>query len=140
MHEKLIPILHARRSSDRSFGFVMAIFFLIVALTPVFVRPGGELTTWALALAGLFFMLALFNARALKQLNWLWAQFGTALSFITSPIAIGLLFYLGIAPFGFIFRILGKDPLRLRLEPTIASYWILRESPTPSSASMKNQF
>jgi hypothetical protein len=41
---------------------------------------------------------------------------------------------------GFVLRILGKDPLRLKRDAEAASYWISREPPGPPPGSMTNQF
>jgi hypothetical protein len=43
-------------------------------------------------------------------------------------------------PTGLVRRALGNDLLRLRRDPSVPSYWILRVPPGPSPASMKNQF
>jgi hypothetical protein len=43
-------------------------------------------------------------------------------------------------PTGIILRLLGKDPLRLRMDPTAESYWIKRDPPGPASESLNNQF
>jgi hypothetical protein len=50
------------------------------------------------------------------------------------------MFFLVFVPAGFISRLLGKDPLRLKLEPNAESYWILRDPPGPAPDSMRNQF
>ena len=37
-------------------------------------------------------------------------------------------------------KILGKDLLRLRIDPSAESYWIKREPPGPVADSLNNQF
>ena len=51
-------------------------------------------------------------------------------------IVIGAMYYLVFTPIGLLFRLMGKDSLRLRFDPNAGSYWIPREPP----GSMKNQF
>jgi hypothetical protein len=51
-----------------------------------------------------------------------------------------LLFYLVVTPTGFLFRLLGKDPLRLALDAGVGSYWIERRPPGPLPETMSNQF
>lgn len=128
------------QSSDRSFGLVFAAFFLAVALFPIFSQPHGDVLTWALIVAASFFFLALFLTRVLSPLNWIWTQLSNLLSKVTSPIAIGLLFYIGIVPISITFRALGKDPLKLKFDPHTSSYWITRNPVGPLNESMKNQF
>ena len=67
-------------------------------------------------------------------------KFGLLLAAIISPVMLGLVFYLCITPIGFLMRLFGKDPLRLRLEPEADTYWIRREPPGPPPESLKNQF
>jgi hypothetical protein len=51
-----------------------------------------------------------------------------------------MLFYATVTPVGLLMRAVGKDPLRLRRNAAVASYWIPREPPGPAPDSMKNQF
>ena len=53
---------------------------------------------------------------------------------------LGLLFFATVTPMGLAMRALGKDPLRLRFEPELKSYWIERQPPGPAPETMKNQF
>lgn len=125
-------------SSDRAFGLVMAAFFGIVAVWPLF--HGSAFRTWALIPSVAFLVLALIKPRILTELNHLWMRFGLVLNKVVSPAALGIVFYLTIFPLGILLRILGKDPLRLKYDPSAASYWILRKPPGPEPKSMDRQF
>jgi hypothetical protein len=50
------------------------------------------------------------------------------------------MFFVVITPMGLVMRAMGKDFLRLRLDPAARSYWIPREPPGPAPESLKNQF
>ena len=69
----------------------------------------------------------------LRPLNRLWLRFGLLLAAVVSPIVLALLFYLTIAPIGFMMRLAGKDPMRSRRDPNATSYWIRREPPGPAT-------
>lgn len=125
-------------SSDRSFGFVFTVFFAIVALLPLL--HGASARLWSLALAALFFILAIFIPASLAPLNRQWAKLGALLHRVVSPIALGILFFLVVTPIALIMRLMGKDPLRTRLDQSAKSYWIDRTPPGPDPESMKNQF
>ncbi len=125
-------------SSDRSFGVVFSIFFLLVAIWPIFHhRP---LRWWALPLSLLFLLLAIAAPALLHPLNLVWTRLGLLLARITNPIVTAVLFFLVFTPAAFLLRLLGKDPLHLRYDPAAASYWILRDPPGPDPESMRNQF
>ena len=125
-------------STERSFGLVMAVFFLIVALWPLITdRP---IRWWAMAASAGFALLALLWPGVLTPLNKLWARVGILLHHVVSPVVLGLLFYVTVTPIAVLMRLVGKDPLRLRRDSKAASYWIERTPPGPTPDSMKNQF
>ena len=95
---------------------------------------------WLLAAAAMFAIAALAAPAVLHPLNVAWHRIGLVLHKISSPIIMGLLFFLVITPIGLLMRALGKDMLRLRVDLEAQSYWIRRDPPGPSGASMKEQF
>jgi hypothetical protein len=125
-------------SSDRSFGLVFAAFFALVGLLPLIL--GRAPRTWAFGLSGIFLLVALLFPSVLAPLNRLWIKFGLLLHRIVSPIALGIMFFLVITPMGWLMRALGKDLLRLRLDPDASSYWIERNPPGPAPETFKDQF
>ena len=125
-------------SSDRSFGFVFAAVFLIIALYPLLHASGIRI--WAVVISGLFLLLAALVPQILAPANRLWTKFGMLLHHIVSPVALGVLFFLVVTPTGLLMRLFGKDPLRLRFDPAADSYWIKRDPPGPAADSLNNQF
>lgn len=125
-------------SSDRSFGLVFTVFFLVVALLPLL--HGHGVRPWAVGLAGVFFTLALVMPKLLSPLNRLWMRFGMLLHRMVSPLALGILFYGVIMPIGLLMRLFGKDLLRLRLDRSASSYWIQRAPSEPAPESLKLPF
>ena len=137
-HEELTRKHAVRGSSDRAFGIVFSVFFALAGLAPLWkhrpVRP------WALVLAGLFLAVAMVRPTFLHPLNQGWIKLGLLLGRIVNPIVMGLLFFVVVVPTALIFRMLGKDSLRLSLDATAGSYWIERRPPGPSPQTMANQF
>jgi hypothetical protein len=137
-HEDLSREQYVEGSSDRSFGLVIAGVFLLIALGPL--RHGHTPRWWALALSGVFTLIALAKPELLSTVNRLWTKLGVVLGKVVSPIALGILFYGVLTPVALIIRLLGRDPLRLRLDPGAESYWMPRKPPGPPPDSMTNQF
>ena len=135
-HERYTDRTVVKSGSERSFGFVFAAVFCIVALFPLL--DDGVVRLWALAVAAIFSLAAFFFTAALKPLNRIWFKFGMLLHKIVNPIIMGLMFYLTIMPIGLIMRLSGKDILNLHIDKTASTYWITRES--PERDSLKNQF
>jgi hypothetical protein len=140
MHEDFTRKETVQGSSDRSFGYVMAAFFALVALFPLLHGPLSSIRWWALVVAAAFLALALLWTAPLRPLNRAWLKLGLLLSKIVSPIVMMLLFYATVTPVGVLMRWTGQDPLRLRRNAAAASYWIPREPPGPAPDSMKQQF
>lgn len=127
-----------RGSSDRSFGLVFAAFFLVVAFLPLL--KGHAARWWAAPAAVLFLTAALAWPSILRPLNVLWGRLGLLLQKIVSPIILAALFYGMFTPMALMYRLFGKDGLRLGFEPGARSYWISRTPPGPAPESMANQF
>jgi hypothetical protein len=138
LHEDLDRKQEGHGSSDRSFGIVISIFFALVALSPL--RSHHPVRLWALALGGLFLAVALLQPVRLHPLNRIWTKLGLLMGRVVSPVITALLFYLVVTPTGLLFRLLGKDPLRLASDAGVGSYWIERRPPGPPPETMSNQF
>ena len=120
--------------SNKSFGIVFCIFFLIVSLYPLINDQGIRI--WSLILSSIFFILGIQNSRLLTPLNILWFKFGMLLGRFISPIVMGLVFFLVVTPTGIIMRLFKKDLLKLKKNNS-NTYWINRPD---SKSDMKNQF
>jgi hypothetical protein len=138
LHEDLTRKTGAEASSDRGFGVVFTVFFLVVALWPL--RHGGPVRLWALAASAVMLALALLRPSVLRVPNRWWMKLAELLARITNPLVTGILFYAAFTPMGLIVRWMGKDPLRLRYDRSATTYWIERTPPGPPAASMSNQF
>lgn len=127
-----------KQSSDRFFGLTFFVVFLIIALWPLLKHGPIRLPLLGIALG--FLAVSLIAPALLGPANRLWLKFGALLHSITSPIILGIMFYLVILPIGLIMRLLGKDLLRLKFDRASSSYWIRREPPGPEKTSLNRQF
>jgi hypothetical protein len=137
-HEDLNRDQQVEGSSDRSFGVVFAIVFLLIAAWPLL--QGAAPRWWALGGSAAFALVAVLRPRLLAGLNRWWIKLGIFLGKVVSPVALGILFYGVLVPTGVAMRIAGKDPLRLKRDAAAATYWIRRTPPGPPPDSMTNQF
>jgi hypothetical protein len=137
-HEVVERRGEGKGGSDRSFGLVFAVVFSVVALIPLW--KGNGVRVWALPVSAAFLIAALARPSVLAPLNRAWTRLGILLGKIVGPIAAGVLFFGVVTPIGVLMRLLGKDLLRLRLEPESSSYWLRKDQETSSPGSMTNQF
>jgi hypothetical protein len=138
IHEDLTRRAAVRMSSDRQFGLVVGFFLAAVGLWPLLRH--GRVREAVLGLAAVLLLAAVFAPFLLHPFNRVWTALGAALAHIVNSVAMAALFYLVFTPCGLLMRLLGKDPLLLRFDPSAASYWIKRTPPGPPSENMTNQF
>ena len=120
--------------SNKSFGIVFFVVFLLISLYPL--TYVGEIKLWSLIISFIFLILGLLNSKILAPLNKIWFKFGILLGKIVSPLIMGAIFFLVVTPIGIILRLMGKDVLNLKYNKN-KSYWIENNSP---KSKMKNQF
>jgi len=121
-------------SSNRSFGIVFGILFLLISLYPLL--KDEDLRTWSIIVSVIFLLLGLFNSSILSPLNKVWFKFGILLGSFVSPIVMGIVFFLVVTPISLLMRLFGKDVLKLKKNNS-KSYWIEKSGP---KSRMKDQF
>ena len=65
-----------------------------------------------------------------RSLKWIyvgWMGLATMIGMIVSTILLTLLFYVVVTPVGLLARVVGRDFLSLKLQPSATSYWIVRD-------------
>ena len=122
-------------SSNRSFGLLFFVVFLIVSLWPL--THEGSIRIWSVIISVIFLILGLLNSKFLTPLNLLWFKLGMILGAIVSPIVMGIVFFLVVTPIGLLLSIMGKDVLNKKYNKKKETYWIKRETPI---GTMKRQF
>jgi hypothetical protein len=120
--------------SNRNFGIVFFIVFLIISLYPM--TKNQDIRIWSFTIAFIFLILGILNSKILTPLNKIWFRFGLFLGKIVSPLVMGIIFFLVVTPIGLFMRIIGKDILNLKFNKN-ESYWIEKTGP---KSKMKNQF
>ncbi len=137
-HETLARDEPVEGSSNRTLGLTFAGVFTLIGLWPLIF--GHPMRLWSLAVAVVFAALGLMVPGVLGPLNKVWTRLGLLLHKITSPIVLGLMFFVVVTPFGLVMRLFGKDLLKLRLDRDAKSYWVHRDPPGPKPDSLPNQF
>ena len=122
------------KSTNRSFGIVFFIVFLIIAIYPILNE--GDVRFWSLIISLIFLILGILNSEFLTPLNKIWFKFGIFLGKFFSPLIMGLIFFFVVTPIGLLMRFIGKDVLNLKFNND-KSYWVEKKGP---KSKMKNQF
>ena len=120
--------------TNKSFGIVFFLFFLIVSLFPLF--KNENIRVWSLIIAIIFLILGLLNSKFLTPLNKIWFKFGILLGNFVSPIVMSIVFFVIVTPTSIIMRVLGKNLLNLK-KGNKKTYWVERSK---IQSKMRNQF
>jgi len=123
------------QSSNRSFGILFFIVFLILSLWPL--KNGNNLNLYFLITSGIFLILGAINSKLLTPLNKTWIKFGEILGLIIAPIVMSLVYFVILTPVSLIVRLFGKDLLGLKFIKEYETYWIKRKK---NLTSMDKQF
>ena len=120
--------------SNRSFGIVFFIVFLIISIYPLL--NSETIRIWSLVISIIFLVLGLLNSKLLNPFNKIWFKFGLLLGKIISPIVMGIIFFFVVTPIAILMKLLRKDLINLKFNKN-NTYWIDKSGP---KSKMKNQF
>ena len=124
-----------KMGSNRSFGLVFFVVFLIISLWPL--ASEGLIRVWAAIVSFIFLILGIINSKSLTPLNKVWFKFGQILGAIVAPFFMGVVFFVVITPIGLFMSIMGKDLLNKKYNKKKETYWIKRDIEV---STMKRQF
>mgnify|MGYP003659674533 FL=1 len=88
---------------------------------------GAVLVTWGMV-----------APKTLRPVYRGWMRVGLLLNRVTTPLVLGLVFYLVIFPVGFIMRLTGRDPMARRFDDGLESYRV--PSVKPKRENMERPF
>ncbi|WP_295543843.1 SxtJ family membrane protein [uncultured Thiohalocapsa sp.] len=120
MTDRDIPALDAaglRRFALTTAAIVAALFGLLLPWLGGFGWP-----LWPWALAAVLALWGLIRPAGLRPVYRGWMRFGLLASRITTPLILGLVFFLLFVPMGLVMRLAGHDPMRRKLDPQAATY------------------
>ena len=108
--------------AERNFGLLVGGVFSALGLWWLYREKFGTIALVVLAVGALLMILGAVLPRSLILVNRAWMTLAEALGYVMTRVTLGIVFYLVVTPIGFIKRLQGWDPLRLRATPS-QSYW-----------------
>ncbi len=107
---------------EREFGLVVGGVFVLLGSWWLYRGKFATAAHVALPLGALLVLLGLIWPRALVLPNKAWMLLAEGMSFVTTRIILGVVFFLVVTPIGIIKRLSGWDPLSRRAARR-DSYW-----------------
>ena len=124
-----------KRSSNRSFGLLFFVVFMVIAFWPL--TKKSEINLYLISIALIFLVLGLLNSKILSPLNKAWIKLGEILGRIVAPVVMAIVYFIILTPISLLVRLFGKDLIGMKFSNDIKSYWIKRKK---HLGSMDKQF
>lgn len=121
-------------TSDRSFGLTLGGVIALLGLVPLLKHKPVQ-PFW-LGAGFVLFALGLAAPTILHRAKRAWLFLGFLMGIVVNPIVLGILFLVAFTPAGWIMRLTGHDPLRLRLDRGASTYWL----PRTGQSDMEEEF
>ena len=128
------------RDESRSFGELSLAMLTVIALLLCWWRGVAAGTGLIICAAGLaIYVLSRISAKLVKPIYILLQLATLPIGWVISYLILGVFYYLVLTPVGLVFRLFGRDVLRLRYDRKATTYW-LDHRPTDSVKRYFNQF
>jgi hypothetical protein len=118
------------RKELRNFGIIALIASAVISLV-LYLLKGLEVQ-WILIICcvGFIIFLSSIISAKISRIIYLGLTFVTLpIGWIISFILLAIFYFLLIMPIGFIFRLVGRDPLCRKFDSAAGSYWLPRRPP-----------
>ena len=133
VHPRLSP------AEGRRFGLTVGTAFLVLAAF-LWWRGRGELAVGIPALLGAVFLLGgLVLPSRMGPLQRAWMGLALAISRVTTPVLMAVLFFLVFLPMGLALRALGRNPIARRSAGS-TSFWVQRPARAEAPGERWRQF
>ncbi|MDH3732916.1 MAG: SxtJ family membrane protein [Gemmatimonadota bacterium] len=123
------------REELRKFGVTVGIAFAVLAGITIW-RDHGTAATVLGSIAGVLLVGGIVAPAALRPVEKAWMGLAHVLSKVTTPIFLGIVYFVVLTPTGIVRRSVGRHPLRHAAKTD--SYWYDRGDAPPSD--LERQF
>ena len=104
-------------------GIVIALLFGL--FFPWVLNKAYPVSPWIISTV--LILWALVAPSTLGPIYKVWMKIGHALGWVNSRIILGIMFYLIITPVGVFMRLIGKNPLKLKIDKSATTYRVKSE-------------
>ena len=126
------------RKGYRKFGITTGVILVLLFGLAIPYLFNFNYPVWPWIIAAVLTAWGLVAPLTMKPLYIAWMRFGLVMNWINTRLILGILFYGIFLPFGLVFKITGKDPMRRKISENIVSY---KESgELESKSNMENPY
>jgi len=99
------------RRAGRRFGWTVGVSFLLLGVV-AWSRHHTVISSASLTMGALLVSAGILVPTRLEPVERVWMAVAHAISRVTTPVAMAVVYLVGITPVGLLMRATGKDPLR----------------------------
>lgn len=131
--------MNYKTTDDQKFGIKLSIIFFILSMVLIFNKNYISFYI-SLSISIAILIVTHYSKTYLALIKKYWYKSSDLIGSITSPITLGIIYFIIISPLALILRYFGRDILRLNDIPT-NTYWIKNNSDQISTLeSFYNQY
>jgi len=93
----------------------------------------AQIPLWPWAVAGVLAVWALVAPASLRPLYRLWMRLGLLLSRITTPLILGIVFYIVILPVALVMKVVGRDAMARKFDDKAKTYRVPSRKASPQN-------
>jgi multisubunit Na+/H+ antiporter MnhG subunit len=138
MIKEELKLIKEDKQSLRKFGLTVGTVLLLIGVALYFFDKPSSVYFGGIGLLLILLGIALPNL--LRPINKVWMTLAIIFGWFMSRVILIILFYLIITPIGFLLKIFGKDPLKLKVDNSLSSYWEDREKRISEKIDYERQF
>jgi len=116
------PIPELDQRGLRNFGLITGGIFAVLFGVAFPWLLEKSIPLWPWGLGAVLVAWAIVAPSSLRPVYRLWMRFGLLLNRVTTPIILGVVFFLIITPTGLVMRLIAKDPMARTLDRKARSY------------------
>lgn len=131
------PVARLTAAEGRAFGLPVGGAFLLMAVLLAW-RNHVASSRLAGVLGVALTLAALTIPTHLGPMYRRWMGLAGVLSKVTTPVFLGIIYFLVITPIGFLLRLLGRNPMHRRASS--GSYWVDRTESSRQRSDLARQF
>jgi hypothetical protein len=121
----------------RKFAFTVGAAFLVLAGITWW-RDRLTVSSVFATVGGLLLLAGLIVPGKLGPIYRAWMRLAVLISKVTTPIFMGVTYFIVLAPVGFLMRVFGRNPMVHR--PTGGSFWVERPTGPKRQSNLNRQF
>ncbi len=114
----------------RQFAALCLVIFGSLALVDLYGRPRAASAVMFGLLATGIGIFGLIRPRAIQPVFYIATALTKPVGWVVSRVLLGAIFYIVFAPIALIFRLIGRDALKRRLDTRAATHWQKRPQPS----------